>query len=215
MRALATVTSQVRIWNRALILLGSVERVTSISDSAPLASQIRDLWHESRRGAIVVHPWNFAIRRGRLNRAGIAPAFGYSAQFLLPDDCLRWLPVGRDSCDWFEGEEEGGFLLASETGPLNIRYIADVEDVLSWPAHFVELMAYKLAMDLAESATQIAGNVEDMRVKYEGPDGEGGQLARAKRIDGLSTGVRGRSNVETASRWLGAYRGSARRAPGT
>lgn len=212
---MAIVTSQVRIWNRAMILLGSVERITSISDSGPLANQARDLWHESRRGAIVAHPWNFAIKRAQLNRAGTVPAFGYSGQFGLPEDYLRWLPAATDSCDWFEGEEEGGYILCNRTDPINIRYIADREDVTMWSPHFVELMAYKLAMDLAESATQIAGNVDDMRVKYEGQDGEGGALAKAKRLDGLSTGRRGRSNIETSSRWLSGYGVNPRRAPGT
>lgn len=55
------VTSQTRIANRALILLGTVTRVISVDDPAPLARQIKDLWHESRRAAIISHPWNFAL----------------------------------------------------------------------------------------------------------------------------------------------------------
>ena len=208
----AIVTSQVRIANRAMILLGSVERITSLDDGSPLANQVKDLWHESRRELIGLHTWNFAVRRAKLNRQGDA-AFGYASQFQLPADYIRWLPWGRDECDWFEGEEEGGFILCNATESINIRYVADVEDVTRWAPHFQILMAYKLAVDLAESATQISGNVEEARVKFEGADGRGGFLEQSKRLDGLSSGNRRNDAARVSSRWLDGYAGT-RRAPG-
>ena len=207
------VTSQTRIANRAFILLGSVERIVSVDDGSPLALQVKDLWHESRRQLLVAHPWNCAIRRARLNRAGEVPAFGYSGQFLLPSDNLRWLPWVQGDSDWFEGEEEGGFILSNEPGPINIRYIGDVEDVTKWSVHVQQLMAYRLAWDLCESATQMSGNVDEARLAYEGQDGRGGYLAEARRLDGMATGSRGNDSARAASRWLGGYVGG-RRAPG-
>lgn len=207
------VTSQTRIANRAFILLGSTERIASIDDPSPLALQVKDLWHESRRQVLVAHPWNCAIRRARLNRAGSAPAFGYAAQFQLPADCLRWLPWMDGDCDWFDGEEEGGFLLSDAAGPLNIRYIADIEDVTRWSPHVQLLMAYRLAWDLCESATQISSNVAEARIAYEGQDGRGGYMAEARRLDGMATGNRTNDSARQSSRWLGSYAGQ-RRAPG-
>ena len=205
------VTSQTRIANRAFVLLGSVERITHVDDGLPLAEQVKDLWHESRREMFSLHPWNCLIRRARLNKAG-APAFGYSGMFQLPSDCLRWLPWSLDDCEHFEGEEEGGFLLTDATAPA-IRYIADVEDVTKWSVHLQTLMAYKLAVDLCESATQIAGNVQEARVKYEGVNGDGGYLAEARRLDGLASGKRSNDSALAGSRWLAGYSGH-RRAPG-
>lgn len=207
------VTSQTRIANRAFILLGSVERIVSVSENSPLAIQVSDLWHESRREIFALHPWNCLIRRAVLNKAGAVPAFGYTAQFGLPADCLRWLPWARDDCEYFEGEEEGGFILASATDNLRIRYIADIEDVTSWSVHLQTLMAYKLAVDLCESATQISGNVEEARIKFEGQDGRGGYLADARRLDGMATGRRSNDTARVSSKWLSGYVGS-RRAPG-
>lgn len=208
------VTNQTRLANRAFILLGSTERIVSIEDGSPLALQVKDLWHESRRETLTAHPWNCVIRRARLNKAGAVPAFGYSAQFKLPNDCLRWLPWASGDCDHFEGEEEGGYILANEAGPINIRYVGDVEDVGAWSVHVQTLMAYRLAYDLCESATQISGNVEAARIRYQGQDGNGGYLAEARRLDGLATGKRANDTARITSRWLGAYGGS-RRAPGT
>lgn len=207
------VTSQTRLANRAFILLGSTERISSVNDDAPLALQVKDLWHESRRELFALHPWNCLIRRAQLNRAGTVPAFGYSAQYRLPADCLRWLPWARDDCDYFEGEEEGGYILSSAGDYVRIRYITDLEDVTSWSVHLQALMAYKLALDLCESATQISGNVEAARVRFEGQDGRGGYLAEAKRLDGMATGHRSNDTARVASKWLAGY-GSSRRAPG-
>jgi hypothetical protein len=194
------VTSQTRIANRALILLGTFERINSVQDTAPLAEQINDLWHESRRAAIAAHPWNFAIERVQLNETAFVPAFGYSRKFALPPDCLRWLPPSRDDYDGFEGEEEGGFILSDAAAPLNVRYIRDVEDVTAWPVHFSVFMGYQIAMDLAESATQISGNVDDMAVKREEA------LMEARKLDGLASGNRSRGDIEILSRWTAARR---------
>ncbi len=204
------VTSQTRIANRAFILLGTTARITSVDDPDPLAIQTKDLWHESRRQILVAHPWNCAIRRARLNKAGTVPAFGYSAQFQLPADNLRWLPWVTGDCDWFEGEEEGGAILSNEAGPINIRYIADIEDVTKWSAHVQLLMAYRLAWDLCESATQISGNVDEARIAYEGQDGRGGYLAEARRLDGMATGRRANDSARAGSRWLDGYAGGRR-----
>lgn len=206
------VTSQTRIANRAFILLGSTERIVSLNDGTPLASQVKDLWHESRREIFALHPWNCLIKRAKLNKAGDVPAFGYSAQFLLPGNCLRWLPWVADDDAFFEGEEEGGFILANAEGPLLVRYIADVEAVTSWSVHLQTLMAYKLAMDLCESATQIAGNVEAARIRFEGMDGRGGYLSEARRLDGMATGRRSNDTARASSKWLAGYNGG-RRAP--
>jgi hypothetical protein len=201
-------TSQTRIANRALIVLGSVERVVSIDDPSPLAGQIKDLWHESRRSGIVAHPWNFALERAQLNEATPKPVFGYERKFKIPANCLRWLPPGQGDCDWFLGEEEGGFILSDASAPLNIRYIKDVEAVELWPAHFAVFMSYQLAMDLAESATQIGASVQDMMNKREEA------LIEAKKLDGLASGNRSRGNVEMSSRWVSARNVPQYRVPG-
>ncbi len=209
---MAIITSEVRIANRALIFLGSVERITSFNDGSPLAEQIKDLWHESRRELLSEHPWNVAVTRALLNRAG-APEFGWQSKHQLPQGCLRWLPWSADHPEYFEGEEEGGFLLSNCMGALPVRFIADVPDLTRWPAYLQMAMSYKLAMDIAESATQIAGNVDEARVRYEGQDGRGGYLAKAKGQDGATTGNRANDTARAKSRWLAGY-GVSRRAPG-
>lgn len=198
--ALKTAT-QVRIYNRALSLLGSVSRTTNVDDGKPHTDQLNELWDQAVRDLLAEHPWNFAIARATLNlKEQNEDGWLYS----LPADCLRWLPASTSDSHYVNGAIEGRYLLTDSDSPPRVRYIAERADPSDWPAHFVSAMGYRLAMDAAESITQSTSIVEDMRRKYEGLDGEGGALARAKRADGLETGDRDRGNVETRSRALSA-----------
>jgi hypothetical protein len=190
--------SDTRIANRALILLGTATRVISVDDPLPLGRQIKDIWFESRRAAIVSHPWNFALFRKLLNASGSAPAFGYAYQYKLPAEALRWLPPERGDDDFFEGEEEGGSILSNAPAPLSFRGIQDVEDVAQWSAGFVYFMAYQLAADLAASATQFKDMAQEMANERENA------LREAKRIDGQSSGSALSERRPHTSRWVTA-----------
>ena len=196
--------TQARIYNRALTLLGSTNRTTNTDDGKPWTDQLNELWDQAVRDLLAEHPWNFAIRRATLNKSEKVED-GW--QYQLPADCVRWLPAPRGDRSYVCGAVEGRYLLTDSDSVPRIRYIAECDTVADWPAHFVTAMGYRLAMDAAESITQSTSIVEDMRVKYEGPDGEGGALAKAKRADGLETGDRERGNVETRSRALTAAMG--------
>lgn len=202
------VTSQTRIANRALDMLGTATRIISVEDESPIARQVRDLWHETRRAAIVSHPWNFAIFRALLNESAARPAFGYSRQFLIPADALRWLPPASGDDDYFLGEREGDFILTDCAGPLPFRGIRDVPDVTRWSAQFDVMMAAQLAFDLANSVTQFQSMVNDMAMRV------GDALESARGLDGLETGNRTRGNAASQSRWVTArqlpYRGGGR-----
>ncbi len=193
--------TQTRIYNRALALLGSTNRSVSADDKKPWTEQLNELWPDAVRDLHAEHPWNHAIKRATLNLKEQSPD-GYL--YSLPVDCLRWLPPARDSGLYFRGVQEGPYLLTDSDTPPRIRYIALVENVALWPPHFVSAMGYRLAMDAAEAITQSSGIVKAMRVKYEGPDGESGALAKAKSADGRATGDRDRGDVSVFSRTLSA-----------
>ncbi|MAY78563.1 MAG: hypothetical protein CL802_13490 [Citromicrobium sp.] len=189
------------IYNRALALLGSVDRSVNVDDTKPWTDTLNELWPDAVRDLHAEHPWNHAIRRATLNlKEQNVDGYLYS----LPADCVRWLPPARDSMAYFRGAQEGRFLLTDSDTPPRIRYVTAVENVAEWPPHFITAMGYRLAMDAAEPITQSSGVVEAMRVKYEGNDGEGGALAKAKRADGLATGDRDRGDVSVFSRTLTA-----------
>lgn len=198
--ALKTAT-QVRIYNRALAQLGSVNRSSNTDDGKPWTDTLNELWDQAVRDLLAEHPWNFALARATLN---LHQQTEDGWLFQLPADCIRWLPAPRGDRAYVCAAREGDYLLTGSESPPRIRYIAERADPSKWPPHFVSAMVYRLAMDAAEAITQSSSIVEDMRVKYQGPDGEGGALASAKHKDGLETGDRERGNVETRSRALTA-----------
>lgn len=197
-----TVISQVHIVNRALAMLGSVQRINNIDEGTSVADSARDLWPIARDELTADHPWNHAIARATLNE-GAADEFG-KATYALPANCLRWLPWAKGQEHYFDADNEGGLLIAESGLAPKIRYIRRHDEVSRWPPHFQSAMAARMAMELAEPITQSTSIVEDMRVKYEGSDGRGGALARAKYADGLATAGRDRGEPEVQSRWLDA-----------
>ncbi|MEO9625866.1 MAG: hypothetical protein ABJF09_00495 [Qipengyuania citrea] len=201
--ALPTQT-QPRIYNHALSLLGSTNRTTNTDDKKPWTDTLNELWPQAVRDMLAEHPWNFAIKRATLN---LHEQTEDGWLYQLPADCLRWLPAPRGDRAYVNAAHEGNCLLTGSDSPPRIRYIAEIAEVDQWPPHFVTAMGYRLAMDAAEPITQSTSIVEDMRRKYEGMDGEGGALAKAKRADGLATGDRERGNVEARSRALSAAMG--------
>lgn len=193
-------TSQTDIVNFALGRLGSTERIDNINDSRQLAQDAKAAW------AIIVpgeldYPWNFAIRRAKLNAAAKEPIFGYARCFTLPADCLRWLkPVPEDGEGYFEGEEEGGFLHTNEVAPLNVRYISSdlAHDFSRWPPKLAEAIGYKLAEAMCEGVTGNKGLMDRMEAK--GIEA----IKRARIIDASKSPKFGRSDITVRSTWLGA-----------
>lgn len=192
---MTTQASQTRIVNRALTLLGSAQRISNITDPSGPAVTALALFDDARDATLTEHPWNFAIRRASLAADVDAPEFGYAYAFTLPADYLRWLPWSRDDKAYARAEQEGNVLLADSVGPLNIRYIARIEDVAMWSPGFTEALAWKLATEMEEAITGSRTN---------GPgNGYDTALRKAKRSDGLATGDRSR-NLSTTSNWIAA-----------
>ncbi|NIJ34336.1 hypothetical protein [Sphingomonas oligoaromativorans] len=198
---MAAAPSQTRIVNRALSLLGTAQRIASITDNTPLAKAALAVWDDARDGCLAEHPWNFAIGRAQLAASADAPTFGYDFAYALPADHLRWLPPAPGDRGYFKAEQEGNLLLSSADAPLNIRYIRRVEDLSIWSIGFIVVMGHRLAWDMVDAASGgIEGLAQRMQQRYEI------ELDRAKRQDALATGDRS-GRQEFRSNWLAARGG--------
>ncbi|HEX8400521.1 MAG TPA: hypothetical protein VF628_02330 [Allosphingosinicella sp.] len=194
--------SQTRIVNKALALLGTVTRITSITDGSPPARLAEALWDETRDEVLADHPWNFALAREALAQsadvavAGAQWAFAYE----LPAGWLRWLPWSDDHPDHFAGEQEGRCILSNAAAPIVARGIARVEDIARWSPGFQAAIATKLAAYMATGVTGQSGMIDRMDALYRRA------LTDAKRQDGLASGRRDR-NARFRSSWLDARGG--------
>lgn len=140
--------SKVDICNGALRKLG-VERINSLTDDNSRAKMCNDRYEIIKDEMLRAHPWKFAIKRESLGLLVNKPLFEWTTQFQLPVDCLRVLRVNDNQTQW---AQEGNFILTNES-QCNIKYIARVDES-KFDASFVEVLSFRLAIDMCYSVTQ-------------------------------------------------------------
>ncbi len=186
--------SEVQICNRALQKLGS-EPITSLADDTKAARECSRAYADTRDAELRDHNWNFAITRAQLPALSADPLWGFGKQFQLPADCLRVIELNalNDPDDW---TVEGRQLLANAAAPLDVRYVKRETDTGVFDPLFVEVLAARLAFELAEALTQ--SNTK----KAQAFDVYREALRKARRADA----VEGTPDALEESTWLEARR---------
>lgn len=153
--------SQVDIANRALTKLGEA-RIVSFTDNTNIARTVNSMWDVVRDAELRSHVWRFALARASLPALVDAPTFGYNYQYQLPSDCLRLVEVAEfrvnNLADYINRDDsiytvEGNKILTDLGAPLNIRYIQQTLDTAQFTIDFVEVLACRLAAEMAEILT--------------------------------------------------------------
>lgn len=155
--------SNVEIANRALTKVGA-RRLISLDDNTEGGRTVNSMFTIVRDAELREHSWRFSIKRVLQPAQVSAPAFGYAFQYRIPSDCLKLLQVGQfypgaDLSDYVGADTapyavENGLILTDYPAPLNLRYVARIEDSSLFDSLFVEAFACRLAMELAEPLTQ-------------------------------------------------------------
>lgn len=156
-------TSEVAICNSALAKVGA-GRILSLDDNNDRAKLLKEQYYKVRDELLYSHPWNFATARASLAPSADTPLFDWDYQFPLPSDVLR--VYGTDLAKTDEWTVEGRNLMCNYD-TVQIKYIKLVTDVNKFTPGFAEVLACKLAADIAYSITQSA-SLSDMLYKaYE------------------------------------------------
>jgi hypothetical protein len=114
------------------------------------ASTLADSLFETERDATLgSYEWNFAVKRASIAKLATAPAFGYSARFQLPTDCIRVLELYPEAPFVVEGRE----LLCNLTTAA-IRYTRRVSAPSEWTPTFKSAFAARLAWQMSFSLTE-------------------------------------------------------------
>jgi hypothetical protein len=164
-------TSVVAICNRALDMLGA-EPVTSLADNTKAARLCARNFGPVRDAVLRAYPWNAAIRRASLAALAESPAWGYARQFPLPEGpmpepCLRLLAIDGEVDFGARYTIEGRRVLSSEPAPLNILYIARIEDPSQLDPMLDDVIATRLAADLSYSMTASAALGQSLMEIYQ------------------------------------------------
>lgn len=146
--------SQLSIVNNALTEIGEAT-ITSMSQNTRAARAASRIWEIEYAAALTRYRWNFARRRAVLAPDATAPAFGYTYRFLLPADCIAVIGTQNDlelNASYTSSREshvvEGRYLLSDEN-PVNLYYIAKVDDLSTLNPDFVKVLSLQLAAALA------------------------------------------------------------------
>ena len=88
----------------------------------------------------------------------------------LPPDCIRPLPLtdnGEPDGVPISWRQETGLIYTNMSGPLTIRYLANLTDPNDWDALFTEVLVAALAIKVAHPLTKKAGMIDIARSAYD------------------------------------------------
>lgn len=154
--------TEVSICNEALTALGE-NTITTLADSNK-AARLCNLKYEGKRDYLLRrYYWNFAAKRAELSPEVVAPAFEFSTEFLLPDDCIQLRELYPNSIVY---RIEGVSILCDET-TLAIKYTYKVTDTTKMDATFVETLSALLAREMAIALTDSTAKHSQMDELYE------------------------------------------------
>lgn len=165
------------ICSTALFNLGKAPLSSFSAPVTPDEKRIVAEYPNIVRGELRRRAWSFAIKRTAFADAETdlpRPKFNTWA---IPQDCVRVLrnPLqGTRHTDpdwWLEG---GNICRHSHKAPA-LRYVSSSIDPELYDTLFVEALSYKLAMKLAELATQSSQKKEELAQLYAGAISEAGK----------------------------------------
>lgn len=167
--------SETFICNLALTRLGHTQIVDIETDTKKAGDLCRLYYRHCRDSLLRAHPWNFSIKRASLSRETATPNHEYTYSFALPVDCLKVIRTSWEALGYSSDETigvPGGFghsipyrleskkLLTNEA-TCSIEYIARVTDTSLFDEMFTDLLAQRLAAEMAMALTdnpRVVGN---------------------------------------------------------
>lgn len=181
--------SSVSICNKGLQYLGG-SPILSFDEKTRGAELCRYLYAEVRDELLESHSWSFATRYVTLPKLPDAPPFDFSTAYQLPPDCISVRQV--EGSEPFEVVE--GRVLYTNGSSARAIITVRVIDPVHYPALFVEVLARKLAAELAVPLMNSTKLEQAMFKKYLD------SFARATAADGAE-GIR---QVGETDGWLQA-----------
>lgn len=143
--------SETQIFNAVLDRL-SEESILSTTDEKAVARWLNRNYPLQRDVLLQRHPWNFATARLQLAASTGKPAFEWSFKYLLPEDCLRVMPVtadGKRNSPPIPYVVEGIYIMTNKSPPLNVRYIFRQTNPATFTPVFIDLLVQILAANFA------------------------------------------------------------------
>jgi len=154
--------TETSICNSALIKLGA-QTILSLDGQDKISRMMKEQYPKNRDAVLYAHPWKFATRTITPAEVVQDPASPMPNKFQLPADCLRVLITDNNDDQW---TTEDGFLYVNRND-VTIKYIYRCEDVGKYTPGFVEMLACKIAADVAYAIVQSVTLRQQMIQEYD------------------------------------------------
>ena len=175
--------SEVDVANAALTKVGDWQ-IAALTEDTPQARTLNLRYATLRDAELAAYAWTFATTRTELAADATAPAFEWARAYTMPSDCLRVLEVGPPPFLPDTWTIEGRKILTDIAAPMRLRYVRRVTDVNAWDALFFEVLACRLAVEIAERLTQSTSKRQIAQGEYRAA------LAAARRADAFALPAR-------------------------
>lgn len=173
-----------QVVNLGLQWIGKDPIASLDNPSGKVAERVAAAYAGLRDAVLEERDWTFAIERLSLNKDAQAPAFGFTARFLLPARVLRVItaaePAGTPgvidafaasiygASNGLEWQKEGRYLVANTSAAtLNVRAVVQVEDSALWSPGFCQALAARIAAEFAVPMTDNRSLQVDMWKLYD------------------------------------------------
>lgn len=170
--------SNVQIANRALQKLGA-KRISSLDENSPNARSMNAAFERVRDAELRRYNWSFAIKRASIAADGTDNAILDTwHRYSLPNDFIKLIRDDESGSvvDW---KIEGLYILSADASPLEIRYIARIEDPNYFDSLFCETFAGRLALETCREIVDSTADKESLREDYKT------DIAEAKRVGAI------------------------------
>jgi hypothetical protein len=142
-------TTDVEIYNNALVELGDENRISSIGEAGRNGQVAETVYTFTRDALLASHPWNFAMARSTLTADTTDPDFEFDNQYHLPGDYLRALALYNTN-NRFKVE---GDKLLTNASPADLIYIKKETNVGKFSPLFSHALSLLIAAKISESIT--------------------------------------------------------------
>jgi len=172
--------SVVQICNLALAKIGSPP-IASLDQDSREARACSLTFPFARDEVLQLRPWASCVTRSSLTMLDTAPLFEFKSAWQLPADYIDLVRLGDDDNAQIKHRIEGRVLLTN-TDTARIIYIFRNEDTSTFEPVLSDLIASRMAIDLALMVANSASLANGLTQIYEI------KRQRAKAVDGLSSG---------------------------
>lgn len=158
-------TSKVQLANLALQKLGQSRKLEALDQNSANARTLSLAYDAVRRRELRRYTWAFSITRDSIAADADYNKWGDWIAYSKPNDFLRLIRDDESGqvVDW---KIEGDFILSMTASPLEIKYIADVDDPNKYDSLFFEAMACSLALQTCEEITQSTSRKANILDEY-------------------------------------------------